>query len=170
MSPWHVDVTRLVNILVGQVFRAHQDRDGVPRNRWGWHWPLRFIWSTQILNAIYRNKNSRPTMWKWFENKFNFTTHSTVTFAHQSEQRLLLHKNKKTFGKCYCSRIGHREMTRVVAIIFCSCHRPCKERCHHNCQSTSSPATLFSCCLIFQLSFFCRLAMHCIFIAETNHK
>ena len=31
MSPWHVDVTRLVNILAGQVFRAHQDRDGVPR-------------------------------------------------------------------------------------------------------------------------------------------
>ena len=39
-------------------------------------------------------------------------------------------------------------MTRVVAIIFCSCHRPCKERCHHNCQLPLCFLSFF-CCLIF---------------------
>ena len=41
-------------------------------------------------------------------------------------------------------------MTRVVAIIFCSCHRPCKERCHHNCQLPLCFLSFF-CCLIFAL-------------------
>ena len=39
-----------------------------------------------------------------------------MTYPSEVREVFIL-KNKKTFGKCYCSRIGHREMTRVVAII-----------------------------------------------------